>query len=281
MEWFPAAALSAFALSAQALVFQRLQKFYPINTFMAYAWLGATLVLAWLFLRPADLAAIERNILPLALAGIASWAGNYTYNRAIRLQDNIGYVEAIMSWRLILTYIYSLLMLGAVFELGRFGGMLLVVAGLLAVPGAWRMRAADIRLDWLSWALLGGLSFGLLSIFARFANDDGVSGEVGLIVVLFVAGLGFLGGAMQERASLKIRLEHSPLFLALIACAVLGNAALFVAYAKAPNLAYAIAIDNSRIIILYLIGLAMFHQSWSPAKALGIVLTFGGILLLA
>ncbi len=281
MDWFPAAIISAVGLSAQALVFQRLQKHYPINTFMTWAWLGGALALAVLFLRPAHLDAIVRNIVPLALCGLASTVGNYAYNRAIRLQGNIGYVEAIMSWRLVITYIYSLLVLGAAFEQLRLAGMILIIAGVLTVSGAWRMKTADLKLAWLSWALLGGLSFALMSIFVRFANDDGVSGEVSLIIVLLVSGIGFLAGAIGEKSSLKVKPAHSHLIIAVIVCAVLGNAALFVAYAKSPNLAYAIAIDNSRIIILYLIGLVMFSESWSRAKAIGIALTFVGILLLA
>ncbi|MCY3780921.1 MAG: DMT family transporter [Chloroflexi bacterium] len=281
MDWFPAALLSAIGLSAQALVFQRLQKHYPINTFMTWAWLGATVVLAALYLRPEHIDPIIRNFVPLALSGITSMAGNYAYNRAIRLQGNIGYVEAIMSWRLILTYIYSLILLGAGFDQLRLAGMILIISGVIAVSGAWRMKTTDLKLAWLGWALLGGLSFALVSIFARFATDDGVTPEVSLIIVLLVAGLCFLGGAISEKSSLKIKLTHSHLIIAVIVCAVVGNAALFVAYAKSPNLAYAIAIDNSRIIILYLIGLAMFNQSWSRAKAIGIALTFAGILLLA
>lgn len=281
MDWFSAAVISAVGLSAQALVFQRLQRHYAINTFMAYAWLGATLTLGLLFLRPADIDAVARNILPLSLSGLTSMLGNYAYNRAIRLQGNIGYIEAVMSWRLILTFVYSLLLLGAPFEALRLGGIVLIVAGVLAVSGAWQMRGKDFSFAWLSWALLGGLSFALVSIFVRFANDDGVSGEVSLIIVLLVAGLGFLGAAIAERSSLRVSLRHSHLILAVIVCATLGNAALFVAYAKAPNLAYAIAIDNSRIIILYLVGLAMFGASWGRAQAAGIALTFVGILLLA
>ncbi|MCY4465269.1 MAG: DMT family transporter [Chloroflexi bacterium] len=281
MDWFTAAVISAVGLSAQALVFQRLQRHYAINTFMAYAWLGATLTLGLLFLRPAEMDAISRNILPLALSGLTSMMGNYAYNRAIRLQGNIGYIEAVMSWRLIVTFAYSLLLLGAPFEALRLGGIVLIVSGVLAVSGAWKMRGKDVSLAWLSWALVGGLSFALVSIFVRFANDDGVSGEVSLIIVLLVAGLGFLGAAIAEGSSLRISLRHSPLVFAVIVCATLGNAALFVAYAKAPNLAYAIAIDNSRIIILYLVGLAMFSASWGRAQAVGIALTFVGILLLA
>ena len=281
MDWFTAALASALGLSAQALVFQRLQKHYPINAFMTWAWLGATVVLVILFLRPAHFDAIARNIAPLVLSGLASMAGNYAYNRAIRLQGNIGYVEAVMSWRLILTYIYSLLLLGAAFEPLRLAGVVLIVSGVVAVSGAWRISAKDIRIAWLSWSLLGGLSFALNSIFVRFANDDGVSGEVSLIVVLLVAGIGFLFAAIGEKSSLRIKFQHGHLIAAVIVCAVVGNAALFIAYAKSPNLAYAIAIDNSRIIILYLVGLVMFSQTWSVAKALGIALTFAGILLLA
>ncbi len=281
MGWFTAAIVSALGLSAQALMFQRLQRHYPINTFMAYAWLGATLALALLFLRPADFDAITRNLLPLTLSGLTSMAGNYAYNRAIRLQNNIGYVEAVMSWRLTITFVYSILLLSAPFEPLRLAGIVFIVLGVLAVSGAWRMRPQDLSLAWLSWALLGGLSFALVSIFVRFANDDGVSGEVSLIIVLLVAGIGFLGGALAEGSSLRVSARHSHLILVVIVCAVLGNAALFVAYAKAPNLAYAIAIDNSRIIILYLVGLAMFRSSWGKAQAVGIILTCGGVLLLS
>lgn len=280
MDWFVAAIISAITLSGQALMFQRLQKHYPINTFMTYAWLGAALVLSILFLRPEDFDAIGRNMLALILSGITSLTGNYAYNRAIRLQSNIGYIESVMSWRLILTYIFSIVVLNAAFEELRLVGVLLIVAGVIAVSGAYRMNLKDISWDWLNWALLGGLSFGLLTIFVRYANDDGVRGEVSLIIVLIVAGIGFLVAALHEKSSLKIERQHLWLYAAVIAFAVVGNGALFVAYAKTPNLAYAIAIDNSRMIILYLIGLVLFAERWQWVKAVGIALTFGGILLL-
>ena len=281
MDWFAAAVVSALGLSGQALIFQRLQRHYAINVFMAYAWLGSTVALALLFLRPADMDALARNMGWLVLTGIGSMAGNYAYNRAIRLQGNIGYVEAVMSWRLIITFFYSLALLAAPFEPLRLGGIILIVAGVLAVSGAWQMRGKDLSIAWFGWALLGGFAFALVSIFVRFANDDGLSGEVSIVVVLLVAGLAFVGGAIAEGSDLRVSPRHSHLILAVIVCAVVGNAALFVAYAKSPNLAYAIAIDNSRIIILYLVGLAMFGATWSRAKMVGIVLTFGGIMLLA
>jgi uncharacterized membrane protein len=225
--------------------------------------------------------AIERNWLPLLLAGLTSLTGNYAYNRAIRLQPNIGYIESIMAWRLILTYVFSIVVLHAAFESLRLGGVVLVVLGVLAVSEAYKMSSDDIQFDWLNWAFLGGLSFGLLTIFVRCANDDGVSGEVSLVVVLIVAGLSFLLAAIREKEPLGIHTRHLNQYLALIAFAVIGNGALFVAYAKTPNLAYAIAIDNSRIIILYVIGLLMSNERWQFSKAVGVILTFVGILLLS
>lgn len=281
MDWFLAAIISAIALSGQALMFQCLQKHYPINTFMTYAWLGATIVLGILFLRPESFAMIARNVPALCLAGVTSLTGNYALNRAIRHQSNIGYISAVMSWRLILTYVFSIIALNAVFEAVRLAGVVLIACGLIAVSGVYRLNRSDIHLDWLNWALVGGLSFGLLTIFVRYANDDGVSGEISLIIVLLVAGIGFLLAALHEKSSLQIQSQHIGLYLAVIAFAVVGNAALFVAYAKTPNLAYAIAIDNSRMIILYLIGLVLFNEQWHWVKAIGLMLTFSGILLLS
>ena len=140
-----------------------------------------------------------------------------------------------MSWRLIVTYIYSLLMLNAVFESLRLAGMVLIVSGVLAVSGAWRMKAKDLKLAWISWALIGGLSFAMMSIFVRFANDDGVNGEVSLIIVLLVSGIGFLIAAIAEKSSLRISPRHFHLVAAVIVCAAIGNAALFVAYAKSTE----------------------------------------------
>lgn len=280
MDWFLAAIVSAITLSGQALAYQRLQKHYAINVYMTYAWLGAAMVLGIIFLRPDTFPAIQRNLLTLVLSGFASLVGSYAFNRSIRLQSNIGYIEAIMSWRLILTYAFSIIVLNASFEAIRLGGVILIVCGVLAVSGAYRMSRKDIQWGWFNWALLGGLAFGLLTIFVRYANDDGVSGEVSLVIVLIVAGVGFLLAGLYEKSSFKIAREHIGVYVALIAFAAIGNAALFIAFAKTPNLAYAIAIDNSRMILLYVVGLFLFDEKWQWMKALGIAFAFAGILLL-
>src|SRR5262245_27056164 len=99
MDWFVAAFVAAFALSGQALMFQRLQKHYPVTTYVTYVWLGAALLIGLLFVRPVDFASITANIIPLVLAGITSFFGIYAYNQSIKMQNNIGYIEAVIAVR--------------------------------------------------------------------------------------------------------------------------------------------------------------------------------------
>lgn len=108
MDWFVAAIVSALALSGQALFFQRLQRLYPVRVYLTWVWLGAALLLALVFLRPADIPSIQANIVPLLVAGLCSWGGIYTYNRAIKLQTNLGYIEAVVALRIAITYVFSI-----------------------------------------------------------------------------------------------------------------------------------------------------------------------------
>lgn len=281
MDWFVAAIVSAVVLSGQLLAFQQLQRFYPIRVYMTYIWLGAALLLAIVFLRAEDFPAILANLLPLILAGLSSWGGIYTLNRAMKTQTNIGYIEAVMAIRIIITFIFSLLAFQAPFDLLKLVGIVAITGGVLAVAGTTRLRLDEFKLDWLRWALTAGVLFALMTIFVRFATDGGVSAEVATVVVLIVAGLAFLTACRVEGLSLRLQRSHLLLVGATIACATVGNAAEFISFEHTPNLAYSIAIDNTRMIILYVIGLLLFSEKLQRSKAFGVILTFVGVLMLS
>lgn len=281
MTWFSAAILSAITLSGQGLALQRLQRNYPINVFMTYIWLGAGSVLAILFLPGTELAVVVRNLNWLGFSGFCSWAGIYAYNRAIYLQTNIGYCEAVAGLRIILTYIYSIAVFGAVVDARKLFGVVLIMSGVFAVAGTFRIKRTDLSLDWLSWALLAGLFFGMLTIAVRYATDDGVDARVATVVVLFVAGSMFLGASLVNRTSLRLENRHYLMIGITIAFATVGNVMEFIAFERAPNLAYAIAIDNTRMIILFLVSSFLFSEKLNRVKALGIILTFIGVILLS
>lgn len=290
MSWFVAALVAAVALSGQGLSFQRLHKLLPITTYMAYVWLGSAALLAIVFLRPEHFAAIGANWLPLVLAGASSWIGNYAFNQAIKTQNNIGYIEGIITIRTAITYVFSLVAFSAPFDIAKLVGVVVVTFGVLILSESLPFQAkstpipkasANDRFGWLAWSLLAAAMFTVLTIFVRYATDGGVSGEVAIVVVLLVAGLMFISQGKVERTSFAIRRKHILILLIAIACATIGNAADFISYANTPNLAYSIAISNTRMLILYIVGLTLFSEPFQRLKAFGIALTFVGVIFMA
>ncbi|MAU09594.1 MAG: hypothetical protein CL607_07225 [Anaerolineaceae bacterium] len=290
MSWFVAALVAAVALSGQGLSFQRLHKLLPITTYMAYVWLGSAALLAIVFLRPEHFAAIGANWLPLVLAGASSWIGNYAFNQAIKTQNNIGYIEGIITIRTAITYVFSLVAFSAPFDIAKLVGVVVVTFGVLIISESLPFQAkstpipkasANDRFGWLAWSLLAAAMFTVLTIFVRYATDGGVSGEVAIVVVLLVAGLMFISQGTVERTSFVIRRKHILILLIAIACATIGNAADFISYANTPNLAYSIAISNTRMLILYIVGLTLFSEPFQRLKAFGIALTFVGVIFMA
>jgi drug/metabolite transporter (DMT)-like permease len=293
MTWLTAAIISAFALSGQALFFQKLQKLYPITTFMSYVWLGSAVLLGLIFLRPPDFELIKANIVPLVLAGLTSFFGIYAYNQSIKLQNNIGYIEAVVSIRTAITFVFSIIAFNAPFDMLKLLGVVAITVGVLAVSEAFpvqqkvktdapmdNVRGSTSRLGWLRWALIATVMFTLMPIFLRFATDNGAPAEVSLVVVLVVAGILFALWGYAAKTSLKIERQHIMLILMAIAVATIGNVADFISFQKTPNLAYAIAISNTRMIILYILGMVLFSEKLQSLKAVGIALTFIGVILL-
>jgi uncharacterized membrane protein len=245
-------------------------------------------------LRPADFAPILDNSFMLILAGLTSFFGIYSYNQAIKTQNNLGYIEAIIAIRTAITYVFSMLVLNAAFDFRKVLGVIVITIGVLAVAEAFPIKRqaskktdvannerAKFKLGWLAWTLIAALMFTLMPIFLRYATDGGAKAEVAIVVVLVVAGSLFLIWSNLVKNSLEIARPHIIIVLGAIAFAVVGNAADFISFQNTPNLAYAIAISNTRMIILYILGMILFSEKLQSFKAIGIVLTFIGVILLS
>ena len=281
MSWYVAAIISAFALSGQALAFQHLQKHYSIRVYLTYVWLGAAFVLGLFYFRPSDLPLVWINIVPLTLAALSSLGGIYTYNKAIEAQSNIGYIEAVASIRIVFTYVASILFFQANLEWIRLLGIACTSYGVYLVAGRLEFERHHLQAAWTFWALAAGVFFALLTIFVRLATDGGVSAQLATVYVLFLAGLVFLLSCAVDKTSLRPKAAQFWPVIVAIAFATVGNAAEFVAFETAPNLAYAVTIDNTRMIILYIVGLVAFAETPQRVKGVGIVLGFLGVVLLS
>ena len=89
-----------------------------------------------------------------------------------------------------------------------------------------------------------------------------------------------VGSSVRNGRNLKPTSDRLTL-VATIALSAIGNAAFFSSLAAAPNLAYPAAIDNLRIILLYLAALIVGTDRLEPTRGFGILLTFACAVLLA
>ncbi len=279
MTWSLYALTAAIAYTAQMLGMQRLQKSYPISVFMAYLWIGAGTLIGIVFIRPTEHLPLEDGLL-LCIAAFASWMGMHAVNAAIKIQPNIGYVSAVGSVRLIFAYVVSLWLFGALFEPVKLIYVAGTAMGAILVVGLRRQDRASKQTPWVLWTLLSSVSFTLLFVCAKALAMTGFDVRAATSILMLLAGLMYVGSSVHNGQSLKPTRDHLTL-VATIALSTIGNAAFFSSLAAAPNLAYPAAIDNLRIILLYLAALIVGTDRLEPIKGFGILLTFACAVLLA
>lgn len=263
---------------------RRLQRSYPIPVYMAYIWLGAGTLIGLLFIRSGEDLRGANWALILG-AAVGSWAGMYAVNQAIRLQPNLGYIDAVGTLRLGLIYVLSIALFGAIFEPLKLLALLGVAAGVILIVGVGQEKSqgeSDRR--WVMWQLFAVLCFTLLFGCVRMTTANGADARVVTSLVMLVAGMlyvaSYVASAIRNRHSLYPSNDR-PMILLTIVASVIGNIAFFTSLASAPNLAYTDAIVNLRLVILYVIALVMGADQLDTTKALGIALTFGCAALLS
>ncbi len=279
MIWYLNAVIAAIGFTAQFLGMKRLQKTYPIPVYMAYVWLGSSVILGILFVRPTTSLTIANGIL-LIVAAFASWAGMYVYNLAIKQQPNIGYVEALSSIRVAIVYCVSLWFFDATFELSKLLAVIGIVTGVLLLTGFRSLGRQTSGKTWILWGFLSGVMFALLVVCVKVVTMRGLDARASTAILLFFSGVIFVVSAIGSGKSLRPS-GDLPVISLVIAVSSLGNAALFMSYSDAPNLAYPTAISNSRMILLYIVALVTKSDKLELSKAFGIILAFTGVALLS
>lgn len=278
MNWYLSSLIAAFAFTGMFFCFQRLQKTYPIAVYLFYTWLGSATFFGIVYLRSGIGLTLDLVVI-LIVAGIASWLGNYAYNVGISKQPNLGYVEVASSIRLVIVYAVSLVFFGAKIEAIRLIAIIGVVTGILLVTGSSASSSKPVNKGWLSWTVFAGIMFALLIIANRFVNERGMEPPVALFFWLLIAAVLYGGSSTVKGYNLKLSGNLRTLILATL-LAIVGNAALFGAYSTAPNLAYPTAVNNSRLILLYLISVLVRSEKLEIRSAVGVLVTFVSVALL-
>lgn len=263
------------------LCFRRLQRDYPIEIYLFYAWALSGAVLAIVFLPTADFVFTWETGVLFLLAGIASWIGNYAYNQSFKSQANLGYVEALSSTRIAITFVASVLYFGGNSSLSHIAALFGVVVGVVLVTEPQPSRKwRSVRQNWIWLALLSGTMFATLAIVNKWLFSEGIPPPVATTAFFFVAA--FLYGSTAIARSKSFRLKRNVGIIVLAgAFAATANLALFSSYDLAPNLAYPVAISNSRMVLLYIISLVLGSDRFELARGVGILVTFVSVLVLS
>jgi hypothetical protein len=278
LDWYVTAIAAAIFYAAQMLGLRRLQRTYPIPVYMAYVWLGAGVLVGVLFIRSTE-QMTPVNLLLVAGAALGSWAGMYGVNQAIRLQPNVGYVDAVGTLRLGLIYGVSILLFGATFEPVKLLVLAGTAVGVALIVGLKRDTADAGDRRWVVWLLFSIVCFTLLFVCIRLASLRGMDARAATSLVMLLAGGLYVATAARGGMALRPRGDWVMILLT-IAFSAIGNVAFFTSLVSAPNLAYTDAIVNLRIVILYSAALLLGADRLQPMRALGVAITFGCAALL-
>ena len=272
MNWYISIIISVVALTGQFLCMKKLQASYPITTYMTYIWLGGAIALGVLFVRPTPYLSLT-NLGVLAVGSVASWAGMYSYNLAIKHQPNLGYIEALSSTRIIIAYCVSLIFFNAVPDVFKLLAIIGLVFGVVIVTSSRGSHKQQEGKIWILWAALSGVLFAVVITCTKIVMAGGLDSYTTTAGILLGAGLIYISSATLNHVSLK--LSGGTLIIGLaIVFAVVGNVFAFNSFGKAPNMAYPVAISNSRIILLYLIAIVTGSDRLEFSRAIGVILAF-------
>lgn len=280
MQWYVFAFISVFANSGMFFCFRRLQRNYPIEVYLFYAWIISGIFIGAVSLPSQHIDLNGMTLLLLAGAGVASWIGNYAYNVSLKQQPNLGYVEALSSTRIAIAYVVSLLYFGSHSTIPHFLALLGVVCGLVLVAYSKRPTKSRTSLAWIVWALLSGVMFAVLAILTKLTLAMGLSAPAATAIFLMVAALLYGLTAIANGGSFRLREDWRILALAGLLAGV-ANFTLFLSYGAAPNLAYPVAISSSRMMVLYIFSQESARiTAWDIRHGLGVLITFVSLVVL-
>lgn len=279
MTWYLSALLSVIGISIGISCSKQLQDFYPIEVYLFYIWSLSSIFLFFISF-PIELTKLVPFILLfIVLAGFLSWLGNYSYNVSIKLQANLGYVEALSSIRIAISYLVAVFFFDGQFEVVKLLAICGLVFGIFLVTNKPGIKK-DAGSKWAIWGAFSGVFFAGLAIATKVTFINGINPATTTFLFFFVASILFFGTAVKK-GSFALPKKKTGLLIIAGFFTALGNFALFYSYKYAPNLAYPIAISNSRVIILYLVSLILGSEKLELKRGIGIFIAFISTILLS
>lgn len=285
MSWYIAAIIAMLSLTGGIYCLKWLQGYYDIEVYMFYVWLGTALF----FIPNIRLLNFDTSlwiIILLLVSGIMNWFANFSYNKAMYKQPNVGYVESVSSIRVVILYIFSIFFLDSQLDIVRLCGcVLMLFSVVLLVQGEFTHRNVyekkPPQKNWYVWSIVAGTCLAGWIAINRIANDNGVSPEIAIPLWLVPATLMFGFSGLSKKRDFRIKIDKGIIVIVVaIATYIIANLTLFYSYSLAPNLAYPAIITNSRLVLMYIISTVILTERVQTYKATSIFLAFLALILL-
>lgn len=261
------------------LCFKKLQHQIRIEVYLFYVWLITSLIIGIVFLSIDKINLHTSFWIIVFLSGLLSWLGNYSYNLSISFQPNIGYVEALSSTRIAITFLGSLIFYFGKFEPYRIIALIGLVVGCLLITRNNHQQENKSNKKWIFWSLISGICFAGLALLTKTAISLDIQIPIYTASFLFFAAIFFLIASLLNKYPISIPVKTFPLLIITSIFAIFANLLLFSSYGTAPNLAYPVAISNGRVVLLFISSLIIGKETITITKGIGIGLVFFFVLL--
>lgn len=280
MTWYASAILSVVGISLGIVCTKKLQEDYDVEVYLFYVWLLSSFFL-YIISFPVEFQIITPYVLLVVFfAGMMSWLGNYAYNISMKLQPNIGYVESLSGIRVAFAYVIAVVFFDGKIELTKIFAIVILMTSVFLVANEPQKTKEVFDVKWVIWAGISGLFFAALAVSTKIVFLRGAEPATVTCLFFFVASIMFLTTSIQKR-SLRFPSKKIGILLLAGLLTSIGNFALFYSYKIAPNLAYPIAISNSRIILLFIFSLIRKQENLNATRTVGVILAFVSIMLLS
>lgn len=136
--------------------------------------------------------------------------------------------------------------------------------------------------NWIYFALIAAIGFGVQAILFRFAMDKGVSSTLVTAIIFSLASVVIWSyAAATEKIILPTK---NYIILALVVASIISafaNIAGFKSISTVPNPGYAVAVYSTSILITTVLSLFVFNLKVNLMGLVGVAFIFIGIVLLS
>ena len=193
---------------------------------------------------------------------VFSMLGNISQIKALKTCPNPGYVSAIVALQSLTILILSFIIFGSPIVWQKLIGMIILLGGLY---GLLLDKAKNKDVSWYLPAFSAMFFWSLMILGVKQMTNLGIQAYQILIILFFLASIGFLILAKVEKISLNLKELPNKIYLPILIAifvAFFFNLLNFIAIKLVPNPGYSTAVSNAGVLLTLLYSAMVFPKEF-------------------